>query len=248
MDARILMVPAAVLLAGYRAWRLQARGIGTSAALGLKLDVSSAVDVLGGVLLSTLSLFAVFLLEWNTGLLTVHGLGPVGSLVRDISTPVVVAFVEEFVFRSALLGILLLWTGMPIAVTISAAAFAAVHLGNAGVNSLAIASYFVGGVIYGLAFATTQGLWLPFGLHLGWNYAQGRLLGFALSGGSVPNPFVLQHDNGPGVWTGGAYGLENGILGLVARVIVGVLLFGWLYLGTNLTGRFTTPRGRERGE
>lgn len=230
MDARILIAPAGLLLAGYRAWRLRTRGVGASAALGLKLGVSSLVDVLGGVVLSILGLFVVFLLEWRTGLLRVDGLGPAWSLVHDATTPVVVAFVEEFVFRSALLGVLLLWTGMPIAVTASAAVFAAVHLGNAGVNGIAIASYFVGGVIYGVAFVTTQRLWLPFGLHLGWNYAQGRLLGFALSGGYVPFPFVVQHDNGPEVWTGGGYGLENGVLGLVARAILGILLSTWLYL------------------
>jgi hypothetical protein len=207
--------------------------MGMGAALGLRMDVRSVVDVFGGALVSTLSLFTVFLLEWHTGLLTVRGLGPAWSLAHDWSTPVVVAFVEEFVFRSALLGVLLLWTTVPVAVAVSAAAFAAVHLGNAGVSALAIVGYFMGGVIYGLAFVKTQRLWLPFALHLGWNFAAGRLLGFALCGGSVPYPFVLQHDNGPGVWTGGAYGLEGGILGLVARVIVGVLLFAWLGLTTN---------------
>jgi uncharacterized protein len=235
LDARILIVPAGVLLAGYRARRLRARGMDMGTALGLKLDMRSVVEVLGGVLVSTLSLFTVFLGEWHTGLLTVRGLGPVWSLVHDWSTPVVVAFVEEFVFRSALLGVLLFWMTVPVAVTVSATAFAVVHLGNVGVGALAIVCYFMGGVIYGIAFVKTQRLWLPFGLHLGWNFAAGRLLGFALSGSSVAYPFVLQHNNGPDVWTGGTYGLEGGILGLVAKVIVGILLFAWLGLTTNPT-------------
>ena len=169
----------------------------------------------------------------GTGLLTVRGLGPAWSLVHDWSTLVVVAFVEEFVFRSALLGVLLFWMTVPVAVTVSAAVFAVVHLGNVGVGALAFVCYFMGGVIYGLAYVKTPRMWLPFGLHLGWNFAAGRLLGFALSGGSVAYSFVLQHDNGPGVWTGGTYGLEGGILGPVAKVIVGILLFAWLGLTTN---------------
>jgi membrane protease YdiL (CAAX protease family) len=158
------------------------------------------------------------------------------ALVTDISTPIVVAFVEECVFRLAFLGALLLWTSVPWAIAISTAAFAGAHVANQHVTVLALCGYIVGGIYYGMAFVKTGRLWLPFGLHLGWNYGEGRLLGFSVSGGPVPGPFVLQHDSGPALLTGSDYGLEGGLVGLAARFILLALLLAWLYRKHEMIG------------
>jgi membrane protease YdiL (CAAX protease family) len=229
MDARVLILPAGLALGAYRAWRLRDRGVSVGAALGLSLDARSVIDVVVGAFVSSISLATVFLLEWRLGLLTVQGHGSAASLTQEWSNPVVVGFIEEFIYRSAVLGVLLLWTSAPVAVAMSAAIFAAAHLPNAHVSMLAIVCHFVGGVVYGAAFVRTGRLWLPFGLHMGWNYTEGRLLGFGLSGGVVPNPFILQHDNGPAFWTGDGYGLEGGMLGVVAKILVFALLLPWLH-------------------
>jgi membrane protease YdiL (CAAX protease family) len=226
----VLILTTAIVLAGYRVWRLRARGPAVWSALGLTLDRSSAVDALAGAIVATLSLSAIFVLEWWTGMLTVQKLGPAANLSTDWITPVVVGFTEEFVFRCAILGALLLCTSVPVAIALSAAVFAVGHLKNQHVNIVAIVCYFVGGVVYGAAFVKTSRVWLAFGLHMGWNYAEGRILGFAVSGGMVWGPFIQQHDNGPAFWTGGSYGPEGGMLGLLAKIIILALLFGWLRL------------------
>jgi membrane protease YdiL (CAAX protease family) len=227
----VLILSTAILLAGYRVWRLRARGAAAWTALGLSLDGRSAVDVLVGAIVSTLSLSAIFVLEWSTGMLTVQRVGPAANLATDWSTPVVVGFTEEFVFRCAILGALLLCTNIPVAIALSAAVFGVAHLSNAHASLLSVVSTFVGGIVYGAAFVKTGRVWLPFGLHMGWNYAEGRLLGFGVSGGSVWGPFILQHGNGPALWTGGEYGPEGGMLGLVAKIIVATLLFAWFRIG-----------------
>jgi hypothetical protein len=70
---------------------------------------------------------------------------------------------------------------------------------------------------------------LPFGLHLGWNSAEGRLLGFALSGSAVSSPFILQSATGPTLWTGGEYGPEGGLIGMVGKLLVAALTLGYLW-------------------
>jgi membrane protease YdiL (CAAX protease family) len=229
MDARALVVPVALIVGACKAWWQRRHGVGAFAALGLEVDRSAALDAVAGTAISVASLFLIFLGAWRAGLLAVHGHGPASSLLFDWSTPVVVALVEEFVFRAVLLGVLLLWIGGPVAVVVSAAAFAALHLGNANITALALVCHLIAGLIYGVAFVGTQRIWLPFGLHLGWNYAEGRLLGFALSGGAVPSPFILQSAKGPALWTGGEYGPEGGLIGIIGKLLVAALTLGYLW-------------------
>jgi hypothetical protein len=134
-----------------------------------------------------------------------------------------VPFLEELIFRSALLGGLLIM--MPnrawAAILISAAVFGVLHLESSSATALTALGSTLGGVAYGIAFAATRNLWLPLGLHFAWNYVQGPVLGFALSGGKpLRGTFVQQSDVGPTWFTGGEYGPEGGAVGLVGRAVV----------------------------
>jgi membrane protease YdiL (CAAX protease family) len=76
-----------------------------------------------------------------------------------------------------------------IALLVSAAVFGRVHAGNPGaswVSSLSIA--LESGVLLGLAYAATRSLWLPIGLHFGWNFTAGGIFGAAVSGGTIQWP------------------------------------------------------------
>ena len=74
--------------------------------------------------------------------------------------------------------------------------------------------------MYGLAFVLTGRIWLGVGLHFAWNFVQGPLLGFILSGHLVPGAPLHIDDLGP-VWlTGGNYGPEGGIVGVGFRFVV----------------------------
>jgi membrane protease YdiL (CAAX protease family) len=79
--------------------------------------------------------------------------------------------------------------------------------------------------MYGLAFVLTGRIWLGAALHFAWNFVQGPVLGFILSGHPVPGAPLHIDDLGP-VWlTGGNYGPEGGIVGIGFRfVIIGTVL------------------------
>jgi hypothetical protein len=182
-----------------------------------------------------IGLFAIgmtFLVAYATRHAEVVAVGPPAPLVNDIVSFLAVPFVEELIFRSALLGGLLVivrpnhqW----VAVTCSAVVFGALHALNPHATLLAVLGSTLGGLSYGIAFATTERIWLSFGLHFGWNYAIGPLFGFPISGGIVKRgTFVHQYSVGATWFTGGEYGPEGGAVGMVGRVLVLALVLAWL--------------------
>ena len=229
MLVKILILLLIASLAIYRVRRARNLGLGAWQALGISIDFRSAVHILAGLLIAALVMASMFLVEWWGRLLSVDNVAEASTLLNDISTPIVVGFIEEFVFRAVLLGCLILWLGSRIiALALSAALFAAAHLANQNVNSLAILGYLLGGVIYGIGYLRTGRLWLSFGIHVGWNYTQGRVFGFPVGGGHVTDGLITQHGVGSSLWTGGDYGPEGGLIGIIARIAILLLTLAWL--------------------
>jgi len=130
---------------------------------------------------------------------------------------------EELMFRGYAFQIILnvarpVWTILPFA-----ALFAAAHTGNLHVSALPIANTFLWGVILGYAYVRSGDLWLPIGIHFGWNLAL-PLLGAPLSGFDMPvTGFELKWTT-PESISGGAYGPEGGL----AATAAASLLLIWL--------------------
>lgn len=88
---------------------------------------------------------------------------------------------EELVFRGALLFILIKKLGANRGVIISAVAFGVYHWfssGALGNPMLMVIIFFVTGLmgyVWALAYAKTESIMLPFGLHLGWNFIQNTM-------------------------------------------------------------------------
>jgi membrane protease YdiL (CAAX protease family) len=106
--------------------------------------------------------------------------------------------------------------------------FALVHLQNPNVApGFTVANTVLAGVWLGVAYWRTRSLWLPFGLHFGWNWAQGAFLGSPVSGitSLTPDPLLRFHDAGPAWLGGGAYGVEGGAACTLALLLS--TLFVW---------------------
>jgi len=80
--------------------------------------------------------------------------------------------------------------------------------------------------MYGVAFLKTNKIWLPIGLHFTWNYFQGFVYGFPVSGFNKQSLYDITI-TGSEFWTGLDYGPEGGMIGIIARffVIAMILLF-----------------------
>jgi uncharacterized protein len=94
---------------------------------------------------------------------------------------------------------------------------------------LAGATVAVAGLMFCALFALTGRLWVPIGLHLAWNFAQGYLFGAAVSGGDLGGSIAVSTARpGAAAWlTGGTFGPEASLFALilVTAVTVGAL---WL--------------------
>jgi hypothetical protein len=139
-----------------------------------------------------------------------------------------VGFAEEVRNRGILFRLLEQSLGTWVALALSALVFGFGHWKNPGAtvwSSLAIA--FEGGVLLAALYAATRSLWLPIGVHWGWNLLEGPVWGAAVSGNSVG---VLAQGafTGPGWLTGGAFGPEAGLPALVVGGIAGVLAVVWM--------------------
>ena len=202
---------AAVMIAAYR-WlvrilerrapdELQRVGAGRALALG----------ALAGVALFLL----VYALLWGMGAATFAGFGGLSGLARAVAVALESAVGEEIVFRGVVFRRLEDTLGTTLALMISAAAFGLIHAGNPGatwVSTLAIA--LESGVLLGLAFAATRSLWLPIGLHFGWNLTEGGVFGAAVSGGQYTG-LIAAPLSGPPLITGGTFGPEASLSALV---------------------------------
>jgi hypothetical protein len=142
---------------------------------------------------------------------------------------------EELVNRSILLSGLAITLGgrSNTAVLITAVAFGLGHLANPGASAASALGNALGGLIYGYAMVMSGRLWLPIGLHFAWNFVQGPVLGFPVSGFAMGG-FQQIHDLGPAWLTGGSYGPEAGAVGIAFRFVELALVFFYVrFFGTN---------------
>jgi membrane protease YdiL (CAAX protease family) len=97
-------------------------------------------------------------------------------------------------------------------------------VGLIGASNLALAS-----LLLSLAYLRTGALWLPIGIHSGWNGVLGPVLGLSVTGADLSGgqAHVLAI-SGPALWTGGELGVEGGLAGLVGP-IVGILIVWALF-------------------
>lgn len=140
----------------------------------------------------------------------------------------VAAAMEEALFRGYPLQTLLRSWPAWAAFLPTSVLFALVHMDNPNVSAgFTFLNTLVAGVWLALAYWRTRTLWLPFGLHFGWNWAMGSLLGLPVSGISEisPDPVLRAADIGPTWLTGGHYGIEGGAACTAA--IVASMLFLW---------------------
>ena len=138
---------------------------------------------------------------------------------------VFVALGEEIIFRGFVLQEFLENLNREAAVVFSALVFALIHAGTSNFSWLPFINIFLAGLLLGLAYIRFNGIWVPVGLHFGWNFVQGPILGFQVSGNEFPTWLVPEFSTKPAYLTGIDYGLE----GTLAAVLVHLVAIGWLY-------------------
>ena len=178
--------------------------------------------VAGGMLLAAATLG---ILAWF-GAYRITGWGSIGGALAVVGTMLAVAVAEEVLFRGVVFRLIQQRWGTWPALGVSAAVFGLAHLINPGASVWgAVAIAIEAGLMLGAAYVATGSLWLPIGLHLGWNVTITAIFGTITSGSSARDTLVTAATSGPTWLTGGAFGPEASIVAVaVCSVATAVLL------------------------
>jgi len=133
---------------------------------------------------------------------------------------------EEVTFRGLLFRVTEQTFGTWVGVSVSAVAFGALHGLNPNASLAAsVAIILESGILLAAAYFATRTLWLPIGLHFGWNFAEDFIFGVRISGHAARPAIVEGTLSGSSLWTGGAYGPEASIWAIgMAAILSGVLI------------------------
>lgn len=133
---------------------------------------------------------------------------------------------EEVATRGWLLTRIAARTNLPLAIGISSSLFGILHLRNSGVTFTSLLNIVLDGVLAALLFIYTDSIWLVVAQHGTWNYVQGNLLGFQVSGtGADASIFSFTMGSGPDWLTGGAFGAEGSIITTLVLLVSVVIVY-----------------------
>ena len=111
------------------------------------------------------------------------------------------------------------------AMIFQAALFGALHLGNPGATAVGVVAIALeAGVLLAAAYMYTRRLWLVWGLHFGWNFAQGSLFGVRVSGTPISRSWLVSRPTGADALTGGMFGVEASPVAVVFCLLAAGLL------------------------
>ncbi len=182
---------------------------------------------LGGIAIGVLLFCAVYATLWILGVASFQGFNSTGKLAVAVALTAGAAISEEIVFRGVVYRLFEEGFGTGVAVLLSGALFGLLHAGNNGAtleSSIAIA--LEAGVLLASAYALTRSLWLPIGMHFGWNFTEGGIFGASVSGGASGGLFNVRLV-GPDALTGGQFGPEASLPAVAVCLTTAIVM---LYL------------------
>ena len=214
---------------------------------GLRLDRSWWVDLAFGLGLGAALMAGIFLVELAAGWVSItetfriarQGVSFWPWLAWSLLVFVGVGVTEELLTRGYLLTNLaegLTWfdrvgaTGaLALATLVSSLVFGVGHALNPNASLASTAGIVLAAVMLAAGYLLTGELAIPIGIHVTWNFFQGPVFGFPVSGIDFGVSVLAIEQRGPAVATGGSFGPEAGLLGVAASVVGTGLIVAWIY-------------------
>jgi membrane protease YdiL (CAAX protease family) len=240
---------------------------------GFHLNLNWWIDLGFGLALGAVLMALVFIAELAAGWITVTGTfrSQLPDLLPGVSMPglpfgvailsslilfVAVGVGEELVSRGYHLKNMaegLSFVGprgaVIVALLLSSVIFGLMHAPNPNATVISTFNLFLAGLFLALGYILTGELAIPIGLHITWNFFQGNVFGFPVSGLDAGATFVAIEQGGPPLITGGAFGPEAGLLGIAAMILGSILTILWVrarYGGVGILKRLVIPDLRYR--
>jgi membrane protease YdiL (CAAX protease family) len=141
-----------------------------------------------------------------------------------------IAILEEFIFRGIAVREWAARWGWSIATLLGGIYFAAAHiiglLPNVGAVSVLwiVLAALVGTLMFVALYVRSKSLWLPIGFHAGWNLSLKTLFGTTMSGQDSSYGLFTVEMSGPGLVTGGVFGIEASVLVMAISIVIALLM------------------------
>jgi membrane protease YdiL (CAAX protease family) len=233
----ILTVLGALWLAGRLLDRRKFVDFGFHLSRGWWADFGFGI-ALGGVLMGL-----VFLVELAAGWIRIEGFLRGGgdafwlALANALFFFIGVGVREEIIFRCYPLRLMAEGLNLPsigprnsllIALLVTSFFFGLAHLANPNATWISTFNIMLAGLLLGAGLVLNGEMAIPIGLHIGWNFFQGNVFGFAVSGTRAGATLIGIRQGGPDLVTGGAFGPEAGVVGLAAMALGLGLTVWWI--------------------
>ena len=139
-----------------------------------------------------------------------------------------VALTEEIAFRGFVLGHLLAaGVNRFVALFLSSALFSLMHIFNPNFSLIAFLNILLAGILIGSTYIYTRNLWFAIALHLFWNWIQGPILGYQVSGNNFTTSMLTLRMPEENVLNGGAFGFEGSLICTVLMIVFTILIVWW---------------------
>jgi membrane protease YdiL (CAAX protease family) len=213
---------------------------------GLRLDREWWADLVAGLALGAVLMTGVFLVELVAGWVAVTDTFRIDQsgfafwpwFGWSFVIYVAIGVSEEVLFRGYLLTNLsegFTWfdridakAAVGLATLLTSVLFGVAHAGNPSASLASTLGVALGAVMLAAGYVLTGRLALPVGLHITWNFVQGTVYGFPVSGTTHGLSVLAVEQSGPRVVTGGAFGPEAGLVGVAAATAGLGLTVGWV--------------------
>lgn len=233
---------------------------------GLHLHRNWWIDLCFGLALGAVLMFLIFLVEWAAGWVTLAGFFRPSStglplalgILFNLVAYICVGIYEELQSRGYHLknlaeGLSFVGPkGAVIAATLfSSVIFGLMHAANPNATVISTFNLFLAGIFLAVGYTLTGELAISIGLHITWNFFQGNVFGFPVSGTDAGATFIAIEQGGHPLVTGGAFGPEAGLIGIAAMILGSLVTILWVrvrYGRAGILGRLVTPDLRHHGK
>lgn len=178
-----------------------------------------AVGIISSIFLITIVFVTLFIM----GYYSITSFNMNFSFFEVFAFILALALIEELMFRGFLYRLTEESIGTNLAILISALIFGMVHITNDNVNVITIISPTFGGLLLSVMYSYRQCLWLPISFHAFWNYSQ-IIYGSKVTGDDY-GTFAEAKFEGPELFIGKEFGIENSILVLLVVLIPTIILY-----------------------
>lgn len=175
-------------------------------------------DLFLGTALGAFLISLGFIIQIGLGYIEVEKLLFAPTLfIGNLILMILVAVHEEVLVRGYLLNSMMDVSNKYFALALTSILFGAMHLLNPNISTISFINIVLAGFLLGTSYIHSKNLWFPIGLHFSWNFFQGPVLGYEVSGQKM-NSIITQNISGNSLITGGEFGFEGSIIATILMI------------------------------